>query len=87
MYFAHSSPSSSSGVSFFSSRWRIANVSSSIISPTSPESDSTAVTPSPAARSIARWRTAAGSSCVRAIVAAVSASMLTFVAYCSVITS
>ena len=37
----------------------------------------------PASRSIVRWRSAAGSSSVRAIDAAVSASMLTFVEYCS----
>ena len=34
-----------------------------------------------------RWRTAAGRSIVRAIEAAVSASMLTFVPYCSTPTS
>src|SRR5215213_1337867 len=41
----------------------------------------------PASRSRARWRSAAGSSSVRAIAAAVSASMLSFTAYCSVKTS
>jgi hypothetical protein len=40
-----------------------------------------------ASRSSARWRSAAGSSSVRAIAAAVSASMLSFTAYCSVKTS
>ena len=41
----------------------------------------------PLALSSLRWRTAAGSSIVRAIEAAVSASMLIFVTYCSVNTS
>ena len=40
-----------------------------------------------AAFSAVRWRTAAGSSIVRAIAAAVSASMLARVEYCSTLTS
>ncbi len=41
----------------------------------------------PLAFSSVRWRTAAGRISVRAIEAAVSASMLSFVAYCSTKTS
>ena len=41
----------------------------------------------PAASISARWRSAAGSSIVRAIVAAVSASMLRVITYCSTHTS
>jgi hypothetical protein len=40
-----------------------------------------------AALSCSRWRTAAGRSMVRAIEAAVSASMFTFTTYCSTMTS
>src|SRR3954470_14656722 len=60
MYFAHSRPSSSPGVSFLLSSVWIACHSSSISSPVSPAIERIGLMPSPAARSSARGATGGG---------------------------